>query len=111
MKKNQFKHHLPMERTETIRKTIIGILEDSLLSVKDISVHVKIPEKEVYEHLEHIRRTMESRKDCKFKTYPPCCRKCGFEFIKRDKLKKPGKCPICRSESIKNAKFTIERSC
>jgi hypothetical protein len=38
---------------------------------------------------------------------PAECRKCGFVFQKREKLKKPGKCPICRSESIEEPLFGI----
>jgi hypothetical protein len=39
---------------------------------------------------------------------PAVCKKCGFVFAKREKLKRPGKCPVCRGESIREPRFTIE---
>ncbi len=109
MKKKSIKPCIPVERKETIRQTILGILEVMVLSAKEISTQVAITEKEVYEHLEHIRKTATGKKGYKLKVYPPVCKKCGFEFIKRDKLRKPGKCPVCRSESIKEPLFSIKR--
>jgi len=37
------------------------------------------------------------------------CRSCGFVFTKRDRLATPGKCPICRCESISEPFFTIRK--
>ncbi len=98
---------IPAEKHETLRQSIIHFLENQTLSAKDISAHVGISEKEVCEHLEHIQKTI----NYKFKTLdiiPAECNKCGFLFKKRERLKKPGKCPICRGESIAEPLFTIK---
>ncbi|MBI4689740.1 MAG: transcriptional regulator [Nitrospirae bacterium] len=97
---------IPAERSETIRQKIISVLEGQTLSAKDISGHVGISEKEVYGHLEHIRRTM-NRKDHDLNITPAECRKCGFVFRKRERLKKPGKCPVCRNDLIQEPFFSI----
>jgi predicted Zn-ribbon and HTH transcriptional regulator len=98
---------LPAEKHETLRQSIIHILENQTLSAKDISAHISIPEKEVCDHLEHIQKTINT----KLKTLdivPAECNKCGFIFKKRERLKKPGRCPICRGESIIEPLFTIK---
>ncbi len=97
----------PIVRGETIRKSIVDLIEVRSFSAKEISGTVRISEKEVYEHLKHIRKTI-SQKNRKVKITAPRCKQCGFEFKKRERLKKPGKCPICKSETIEEASFFIK---
>jgi predicted Zn-ribbon and HTH transcriptional regulator len=99
---------IPVERQETIRREIISVLEGKTLSAKDISVDVRVSEREIYEHLEHIQRTI-NKSEHNFIVTPSECKKCGFVFRKRDRLKKPGKCPVCRSESIQEPLFSIRK--
>jgi hypothetical protein len=97
----------PVERYNTIRRYIISLLEDNALSAKDISIYLKIQEKDVSGHLEHIRKTLN--KNIQHLTITPAqCGKCGFVFIKRTRLTKPGKCPICRTSLINPPFFSIE---
>jgi len=107
MKKKDKGPFIPEERHETIRRQIIAILKAGMISAKDISSEVRISEKEVYEHLEHIRRTT-NKKDRRFELTPAECAKCGFIFSKRDRLKKPGRCPVCKAELIREPLFSIE---
>jgi predicted Zn-ribbon and HTH transcriptional regulator len=67
---------------------------------------VRISEKEVYEHLEHIRKTL-SKRDRQLVIVPAECAKCGFVFSKRERVRKPGKCPVCKAESIREPLFSI----
>src|SRR4030042_1558895 len=106
MKKKTKEPFIPVERHETIRQKIISVLEGQTLSAKDISADIRISEKEVYEHLEHIQRTI-NKGEHDFIIIPAKCKKCGFLFRKRDKLKKPGKCPVCRSELIQEPFFSV----
>ncbi|MCX5717128.1 MAG: transcriptional regulator [Nitrospirae bacterium] len=109
MKKKQKEPPAPIERHETIRRSIISIIEGQTLSAKEISGSVSIPEKEVYEHLEHIRKTVNTI-DAHLVITSAECAKCGFVFRKRERLKKPGKCPICRSEFIHEPLFLIKKA-
>lgn len=106
MKKISKKPFIPVDRKETIRQEIISALQGRTLSVKELSGMVRVSEKEIYEHLEHIQKTL-NKDDHMLKVTPAECRKCGFVFKKREKIKKPGKCPICRSESIEEPLFGI----
>ena len=47
---------------QTIRKQMIGLLEKEETSAREISQAVKIREKEVYEHLAHIGRTVNTKR-------------------------------------------------
>jgi predicted Zn-ribbon and HTH transcriptional regulator len=109
MKKKSKEPFIPVERQETIRREIVSVLEGKTLSAKDISADVRISEKEIYEHLEHIQRTI-NKSEHNFIITPAECKKCGFIFRKRDRLKKPGKCPVCRGESIQEPLFSVKKT-
>lgn len=106
MKTKSKEAFIPAEREDTIRHTIIFLLDGQSLSAKEISADVKVSEKEVYGHLEHIKKTL-SKSGHNMIITPSECNKCGFIFKKRDRLKKPGKCPVCSSESISAPLFSI----
>jgi predicted Zn-ribbon and HTH transcriptional regulator len=100
---------VPSERQDTIRHEIIATIEGRTLSAKEISGIIRISEKEVYDHLEHVQRSLNKKEHVLIIT-PAECRKCGFIFRERKKLKKPGKCPVCRGELIQEPLFSIEKS-
>lgn len=95
-------------RDDTVRREIIAALEDSPHSARNLSVVVGISEREVAGHLEHIKKTITSS-GRHLIVMPAECKKCGFVFAKRDKLTRPGKCPVCRGESIREPLFSISR--
>ena len=98
---------IPVERQETTRKEITTLLSERSCTAREISSAIKISEKEVYDNLEYILKTIH--RDKRKLVITPChCRKCGFVFKKRERMKKPGKCPLCRSESIEDARFFIQ---
>lgn len=108
MKRKSKEPFVPVERQETIRQQIISLLEGNTLSAKGISADIRVSEKEVYEHLEHIQRTINKTKH-NFVIMPAVCKKCGFIFRKRERLKKPGRCPICRGELIQEPLFSVRK--
>lgn len=97
----------PGERTETVRRRIRDILEEAPVTARDISGEVRIPEKEVYGHLAHLERSLH-RRGRRLKVVPAECRACGFVFRKRERLRKPGRCPLCRETSISEPLFSVE---
>lgn len=90
----------------TLRRAISELIAKQLLSAREISVQAHLAEKDVYSHLEHIRHSLHAAGD-QLGVTPAECRTCGFVFSKRDRLAPPGKCPICRSETIFEPLFTI----
>jgi predicted Zn-ribbon and HTH transcriptional regulator len=109
MKKGPKEPAIPVSMHHTIRHAILSALEQGLRSAGGISREVRISEREVYDHLEHIRKTA-SRTTKHLIITPAECRKCGFIFSKRERLRKPGRCPLCRGESIQEALFSIGES-
>ena len=92
--------------TKTIRKEIIELLCTGEWTTKGISQAVHIPQKEVYTHLEHIVRSLRGTLGIK----PPECLACGFKFTKRKTAQSPSRCPLCKSEHIKEPKFFCNKS-
>jgi len=109
MRDKQKEPFTPRETHDTIRQEIIAELLKGRCSARDLSAAVRIPEREVYNHLEHIHRSIASS-DRHLVITPAECKKCGFVFAKRGKLKRPGKCPVCKGESIREPRFGIDDS-
>ncbi len=107
MRKRPKEPPVPAERIDTVRHEIVSALEGRTMSAKDISASVRIPEKEVYAHLDHIQKSM-GRKERRLAVTPASCLKCGFIFKKRERLTKPGRCPVCHGEQIEEPLFSIE---
>jgi predicted Zn-ribbon and HTH transcriptional regulator len=81
-------------------------LEQGPLSARDLSGLVGIPEKEVAGHLEHIRHSLH-RTGKRLIVQPAECTKCGFVFDKRERLTRPSRCPVCKSESLHAPLFSL----
>ncbi len=90
----------------TIRQEIISLLSEEEHGAKSISKILRVSEKEVYEHLEHIGRSMKSQNK-KLKIVPARCLECGFVFGNRDRFTSPGKCPRCKAEHIHDPEYGI----
>lgn len=97
----------PPDRKETVRRRIFALLSDRPLTARQISTLAGITEKEVVSHLPHIRRTAGPF-GSRLAVTPAQCRKCGFVFRKRERHARPGRCPICRGESISEPLFSLE---
>ena len=106
MKKKKEEPALPEERQDTLRHTLLSLLEEGPQTAHELSGGAGIPEKEVYEHLEHLRKTL-AKGSRHLAVQPAECKTCGFLFTKRQRLKKPGKCPACKGESIYEPVFSI----
>jgi len=99
-----------VERDLTARQKIMDAVRGEMLTAKDISKAAGLKEKEVLEHLPHVAKTVNSSKEAmsaRFVVQPSVCVSCGFVFKKREKLKTPSKCPVCRSEEITEMRFGI----
>jgi predicted Zn-ribbon and HTH transcriptional regulator len=96
----------PAERKETVRKWILSLLTGRSLTARQISAEVGIPEREAYAHMPHVKRTV-ARLGGRLAVYPAECRQCGYVFRKRERPNRPGRCPVCRGESISEPLFTV----
>ena len=98
----------------TIRERIMNLLikSESPLDVKEIAFLLEISPREadiIYEHLQHIAKTVKRSSGGKMQLVmqPPYCISCGFIFKNLNRLRKPSRCPKCKSERITLPKFKI----
>ncbi|MEE8432706.1 MAG: transcriptional regulator [Candidatus Desulfatibia sp.] len=91
---------------QTIRKQMSGLLEKEEMSARELSQAVRIREKEVYEHLAHIGRTVNTKRK-KLVITPSQCLGCGYVFKDRKRFTRPGRCPHCKNERINNPAYRI----
>ena len=81
----------------TLRKEIAEALEGGSLDLRELSRLLGVKEREVLEHLQHVARSVHPKR---LVIEPAFCRQCGFSFKKRERLNTPGRCPLCKGESI-----------
>lgn len=96
----------PSERFDTLRQSILSLLRRKEVTALEISDEVGVSVRDVYGHLNHIRHSLH-REGVSLKVLPAECRSCGFVFVKRDRLKRPGRCPVCRGESISQPRYRV----
>lgn len=92
---------------QTTRQQIIELLGESELTAKELSQRLRIREKDVYEHLVHIKQSAAAHKK-KLIVTPAECLDCGYVFESRNRFTSPGRCPRCREEHITDPRYRIE---
>ncbi len=95
-------------KTTTTREKIIRILRRESSTADAISDETDIPASQVYDHLEHIRKSLRST-DETLLVAPPECRECGFDGFD-DPVNYPSRCPDCKTERIDKPVFKISSS-
>jgi predicted Zn-ribbon and HTH transcriptional regulator len=96
----------PTEAHDTVRHLIMTELETGPLSARDLSGLVGIPEKAVAGHLDQIRQSLH-RTSRRLVIQPAECAQCGFVFDKRERLTRPSRCQVCKSESLYAPMFSL----
>jgi predicted Zn-ribbon and HTH transcriptional regulator len=92
---------------QTIRQQIIAYLSLNEHTTRDLSVALRIREKEVYDHLSHIKRTLASQRK-RLVVKAAQCMECQYIFRDRVRLTKPSKCPRCKGTHIEDPKYSID---
>lgn len=90
----------------TKRQQIIDLLAEQPCTALELSVALSIMEKEVYDHLEHIERSL-ARQSKKLVVSPFACLNCGFVFEARRRWNRPGRCPECKQGHIRMAEYRV----
>jgi predicted Zn-ribbon and HTH transcriptional regulator len=90
----------------TIRQNIISLLSGQELDARDLSQELGLKEKEIYEHLVHVERSVAASRG-RFVITPSQCLLCGYVFEDRRRLTRPSRCPQCRRSKLQNPSFRI----
>ena len=91
----------------TIRRRMIEILKEDELDALDLSQIIGIREREVYGHLNHIKKTITARGE-RFIMTPTTCLGCGYVFKERARLNRPGRCPECKGTRLSRPTYRID---
>jgi hypothetical protein len=90
----------------TRRQEIIQILTGEPLSLRELASLLRVHIKEIYADLPHIEKSIQRKG--KLVITPAQCRKCGFTFKDRPKIKTPSRCPKCKGTWMEEAVFQIQ---
>ena len=86
---------------------MIRLLEAEEHDARELSQLLGIKEKEVYEHLVHIARSMKARNK-RLSVLPFSCISCGFVFQERLRFTRPGRCPKCKDSRVEYPLYRID---
>ena len=86
----------------TRRQEIIKLLQEDKFSAQTLANMFKVELKEIIDDLFHISNSE------KLKREPAYCKKCGFVFRERSRIKAPSRCPKCKMEWIEPCLFFIK---
>lgn len=91
---------------QTKRQDMIDLLCQGEMSARDLSQALGIREKEVYEHLPHIARSLIPHRK-RLIILPFRCLACGHVFEERERFTRPGRCPRCKKSHIEWPMYRI----
>lgn len=94
------------EAVQTIRKQLIELLSAGTWGVRELSQELHQSEKEIYDHLQHIERSLKASGK-QLVIEPPVCLACGFVFADRTRPQPPGRCPQCKKTHIRRPRYAI----
>jgi predicted Zn-ribbon and HTH transcriptional regulator len=83
---------------------MMALLREQELDARDLAQALGLKEKEVYEHLAHVERSVAAAGG-KFIVIPSYCLLCGYVFEKRRRLTRPSRCPKCKRSKLQNPSF------
>ena len=92
----------------TRRQEIVELLKMGEWGFHDLRRELRLSVKELEEDLRHVARSFRRGRPS-FRTVPPRCRECGFEFKGRgaERMAPPSRCPRCRNERVEDPRFSV----
>jgi hypothetical protein len=96
----------PREAPQTVRQRIIRLLQEQEMGAKELSQRLGVREKEIYEHLGHIAKSLAA-KGTRLQVPPFECLRCGYVFRERERYTRPGRCPRCKDSHIQTPVYRL----
>ena len=91
---------------KTIRQQMMALLSEQSMNGRELSKAMGIREREVYDHLTHIARSV-ARRGKRLTILPFECMSCGYEFRERKRFTPPGRCPNCKQGHVERPTYSI----
>jgi transcriptional regulator len=93
-------------RSHTVRQDLALALRAGPATARDLSKAVGASEKDVTDHLVHLAKTLRAHGE-ELVITPAECLECGFVFARREKTKRPSRCPRCATTRLTLPEFAI----
>ncbi len=100
----------PRAASATVRQALRRELEGGAASTRELSLRLRISERDVLAHLPHLERSL-AREGVRLASEPAECLACAYRFEGRGRHATPGRCPSCRSERIAPPLFALRTAC
>ncbi|MEW6664353.1 MAG: transcriptional regulator [Thermodesulfobacteriota bacterium] len=94
------------EQPRTVRQRIIELLDEQEMSARELSQRLGVREREIYEHLVHIARSVAARGK-RLQVPPFDCLSCGYVFRERERFTRPSRCPRCKRSHIQTPVYRL----
>ncbi len=95
-----------MADQRTIRHQMMHLLAEKEMNAIQLSKEIGIQEKEVYEHLSHIARSVTPQGK-RLVILSSRCLKCGYVFTNRKRYTRPSRCPRCKDTHLQSPLYRI----
>lgn len=82
--------------SQTLRQLIVALLDQKEMTARELSQMLGIREREVYDHLFHVARSVAARGKRRLTILPFRCLSCGYLFEERRRFTRPSRCPKCK---------------
>jgi hypothetical protein len=92
---------------QTRRQLIADLLRKGPITLPDLAHGVGAPVNLVRVDLEHVIRSLQG-KGQRLIVEDAECLSCGFSFKGRTRVETPSRCPHCKSEQIREPRFSFE---
>ena len=96
----------PESRSHTVRQDLSLALRAGPATARDLSKTVGASEKDNFDHLVHLAKTLKARGE-ELAITPSACLDCDFVFSKRDKPARPSRCASCHGGRLTLPEFQI----
>jgi len=91
---------------QTIRQRMLSLLGEREMSARELSQALGIKEREVYDHLNHIARSVAAQGG-RLAVVPLRCLACGYVFEERRRFTRPSRCPRCKKSHIETPVYHL----
>lgn len=90
----------------TRRRDTILLLSQQAMTVRELAEWFRADARDILIDLEHIAQSVKPAG--RLIMDPSNCKSCGFLFKKRERHKRPSKCPECKGEKITEPVFSVK---
>jgi len=94
------------DQPQTVRQRMLALLGEKEMTARELSQALSIREREVFDHLSHIARSV-SAQGGRLAVLPVRCLACGYVFEERKRFTRPSRCPRCKKSHIETPAYHL----